>query len=100
MKGVTVMDKKRFWPFLLVIPLAAASAAGWFVLPDELVMQIGVDGQPSNIMPKLFGLIIPVAVGVLGAGAASSTGREKHPAGFITLAVAAVITGFTFVINL
>ncbi len=94
------VDIKRFWPFLLVIPLVAASIAGWFVLPDELVMQIGVDGQPSNIMPKLFGLLIPPAVGLVGAGIASSEGREKHLAGFISLAVAAVITGFMFVMNL
>lgn len=94
------VDIKRFWPFLLVIPLVAASIAGWFVLPDELVMQIGVDGQPSNIMPKLFVLLIPPAVGLVGAGIASSEGREKHLAGFISLAVAAVITGFMFVMNL
>ena len=94
------MEKKRYWPFLLVIPLAAASIAGWFVLPDELVMQIGVDGQPSNIMPKLFGLLIPPAVGLIGAGFASSQEQEKHPAGFITLAVAAAIIGFTFFMNL
>ena len=94
------MDKKRFWPFLLVIPLVTASAVGWFTLPEELVMQTGVDGQPSNIMPKLVGLLIPVAVGLLGAGIASSEGREKHLAGFITLAVAAVITGLAFFMNL
>ena len=94
------MEKKRYWPFLLVIPLAAASIAGWFVLPDELVMQIGVDGQPSNIMPKLFGLLIPPAVGLIGAGSASSQEKEKHPAGFIALAVAAAIIGFTFFMNL
>ena len=74
--------------------------AGWFVLPEELVMQIGVDGQPSSVMPKLFGLLIPPAVGLIGAGIASSTGKEKHLAGFITLAVAAVIAGFTFFMNL
>ena len=93
-------DKKRFWPFLLTIPLAAASVVGWFILPEELVMQIGVDGQPSSVMPKLFGLLIPPAVGLIGARIASSTGREKHLAGFITLAVAAVIAGFTFFMNL
>ena len=95
-----VEDKKRFWPFLLVIPLVVAAIAGWFVLPDELVMQVGADGQPSNIMPKLFGLAVPVVFGGVGAGVASSTAQEKHLAGFITLAAAVIITVITFVWNL
>ena len=93
-------DKRRFWPFLLAIPLIAAAAVGWFVLPEELVMQIGVDGRPSNIMPKLFGLLIPPAVGLVGAGIASSAAKEKHLAGFIALAAAFLIAGFTFFMNL
>ncbi len=93
-------EKKRFWPFLVLIPLLAAAIAGWFVLPDSLVMQIGADGQPSNIMPKLPGLLIPVALGVLGAGVASSTAEEKHLAGYITLAAAVIVTAITFFWNL
>ena len=93
-------DKRSFWPFLLAVPLIAAAVAGWFVLPEELVMQIGVDGQPSNIMPKLFGLLIPPAVGLVGAGFAASEEKEKHLAGFIGLAVAAVVIGFVFFMNL
>ncbi len=87
-------EKKRFWPFLVLIPLLAAAIAGWFVLPDSLVMQIG------NIMPKLPGLLIPVALGVLGAGVASSTAEEKHLAGYITLAAAVIVTAITFFWNL
>ena len=94
------MEKKRYWPFLLVLPLIAAAAAGWFLLPDQLIMQIGMDGGPGTIMPKLFGLLIPPAVGLVGAGIASGTAKEKHPAGFITLAVAFLIAGFTFFMNL
>ena len=94
------MEKKRYWPFLLVLPLLTAAVAGWFLLPDQLVMQIGVDGQPGNVMPKLFGLLIPPAVGLVGAGFAASEEKEKHLAGFITLAVAAAIIGFTFFMNL
>ena len=63
-------------------------------------MQIGVDGRPSNVMPKLFGLLIPPAVGAVGAGIASQEGKEKKTAGFLTLAVAVIITGFIFVMNL
>ena len=80
--------------------LIAAAVAGWFVLPEELVMQIGVDGRPSNMMPKQFGLLIPPAVGLVGAGIASGADKEKRLAGFITLAVAAAIAGFTFFMNL
>ena len=77
-------EKKRFWPFLVLIPLLAAAIAGWFVLPDSLVMQIGADGQPSNIMPKLFGLLIPPAVGWWGRASPQapqkrSTRRASSP---------------------
>ena len=95
-----VENIKRFWPFLLVIPLAAAAVAGWFVLPDELVVQIGVDGLPSKVWPKLLALPLPVAVGVFGAWFASDEAKEKRAGGFIVLAVAAVITVFNFAMNL
>jgi hypothetical protein len=75
---VILVKKKRYWPFLLVIPLIAAAAAGWFLLPDELVMQVGLDGQPSRMMPKLAGLLVPVAVGAVGAGIACGREQEKR----------------------
>ena len=58
---------KRWWPWLLVLPTLAVSVAGWFLLPDELVVQIGLDGQPSNVLPKPAGLLIPLGLGALGA---------------------------------
>ena len=60
---------KRWWPWLLVLPTLAVSVAGWFLLPDELVVQIGLDGQPSNVLPKPAGLLIPLGLG--GAGSVS-----------------------------
>lgn len=93
-------DKRRFWPFLLVIPLIIAAVVGWFMLPDHLVAQIGADGLPSKVWPKLIALPLPVAVGLLGAGMASGRDKEKRVGGFFVLAVAAVITIFNFVTNL
>ena len=97
---MTFMDKKQYWPFLLVIPLIAAAVAGWFLLPDTMVVQIGVDGLPSKVWPKLLALPIPVAVGALGAWFASDKAKEKRLSGLIVIVVAAVITVFNFVMNL
>lgn len=94
------MNKKSYWPFLLLLPLAAAAIAGWFLLPDELVVQIGVDGQPSKVWPKLIGLLAPVALGAVGAGIASGKEKEKRLSGLVVIAVAAIITAITFVWNI
>ena len=47
------MNKKRFWPFLFLIPLSIAVIVGWLLLPDTLVMQVSMSGQPSKSMPKV-----------------------------------------------
>ncbi len=97
---MTFVDKKQYWPFLLVIPLILAAVAGWFLLPEELIMQIGIDGQPSRVMAKPFGLLVPIALGMIGAGIACNTDKERKVSGFIVLAVAAIVTIFNFAWNL
>ena len=94
------MNKKRFWPFLLLLPLAITVIAGWFLLPDTLVMQVSTSGQPSKSMPKVLGLLIPMAAGMIGAAYASSEREERRPRGLIILALAVVILAVTFVFNL
>ena len=93
------MNKKRFWPFLFLIPLSSAVIVGWFLLPDTLVMQVSMSGQPSKSMPKVLGLLIPMAAGMIGAAYASSE-EERRPWGFIVLALAVVVLVITFAFNL
>ena len=94
------MNKKRFWPFLFLIPLSSAVIVGWFLLPDTLVMQVSMSGQPSKSMPKVLGLLIPMAAGMMGAAYASSEKEERRPQGFIVLALAVVVLVITFAFNL
>ena len=91
---------KRFWPFLLLIPLAIAIIAGWILLPDTLVMQISMGGQTSKTMPKMFGLLIPAAAGILGTVYATSTQEKRRPRGFIVFALAVVVLVMIFIFNL
>ena len=90
---------QKNWPWLLVIPFLAAAVAGWFLLPAELVVQVGVDGQPSNTMPRLAGLLVPVALAAFG-GSRVCKGAKYRPAGILVLAVAAVVEVLLFAWNL
>ena len=89
---------RRYWPWLLFIPVAALTAAGWALLPEELVVQIGLDGQPSNVQPKALGLLIPVGISALGAFLASS--GKRRGTGLALLAVGFAAMGIPFLWNL
>ena len=95
-----MMNKKRFCPFLLLIPLAIAFIAGWFLLPDTLIMQVSMSRQPSKSMPNVLGLLAPMAAGIPGAAYASSEKEDRRPRDLIILASAVAIRAVTFVFNL
>jgi len=40
---------------------------GWSLLPDVVAVQIGFDGQVSNTMPKVFAILLPIAISVIGS---------------------------------
>lgn len=87
-------DMKRFkvyWPFLPFVVLVLAGIAGWFVLPGELTLGSG------GTLPKLFGLLAPVAVGAFGGSLAA---REKTRwAGAVVIIIAVVMEILLFVWN-
>ena len=63
-KGETNMtDRKRLIVTILILVAAAgAFVLGLIILPDTLVMQVTASGQPGTQMPKLIGLLIPLAL--------------------------------------
>lgn len=83
---------KIYWPYYVLILFVLAGIVGWFVLPAELVIRDG------GGMPKLIGLLGPVAMAALGGSLAA---REKTRwAGVAVLVLAAVLEIMLFVWNL
>ena len=83
---------KIYWPFLPFLILIAAGIVGWFVLPAELVIRTG------SSLPKLVGLLCPVAVGAFGGSLAA---REKTRwAGAVVIVIAVVTEIMLFAWNL
>lgn len=83
---------KLYWPFLPLAVLVLAGIAGWFVLPAELSVGGG------NAMPRLFGLLAPVAVGAFGGSLAAR--QKTRWAGAVVIIIALVMEILLFVRNL
>lgn len=52
----------------LAIVVVALAAAQWFVLPEQVVMQMNFAGQPSSYAPKWFPLLLSTGMGLFGTG--------------------------------
>lgn len=58
--------KKNLINILLVVAIGL-SIISWFILPDVAAVQVGVDGQVTNTMPKVLAVAIPLGVSVVGS---------------------------------
>jgi len=70
---------------------------GWFILPTTVAVQIGLDGKISNTLPKLFALLIPVALSVFGYLLNKTNNQYK---GIIVSIISVLIAIFTIGINI
>jgi len=56
-------DKTRLLITGVILLLAVALfVLGMIILPDTIIMQVQADGSVGNTMPKLIGLLIPLAL--------------------------------------
>lgn len=83
---------KLYWPFWVLLLFVLAGVVGWFVLPAELAV------RGEGTVPRLIGLLGPVAMSALGGSLAI---REKTRwAGAAVLVFAAVLEIMLFVWNI
>ena len=51
--------KKNLANIFLIIIAIGLGICSWFLLPDVVTVQVGMDGQVTNTMPKLLAILIP-----------------------------------------
>ena len=93
------MEKqKRFTVAMVIIGIAAvAFVVGMILLPDIVVMQVLKDGTPGSTMPKLVGLLIPLALSTIFPLFYYSKGKSKD---VVVSVVGLIAFGLTFIFNL
>lgn len=92
--------KKNIPGILLMIITIILAIAAWLLLPDTVAVQIGIDGQVSNTMPKLFAIAIPVIVSIGGIAVSLFNKKESRTKGYVLSLVGIGIMVFSLFINL
>lgn len=96
------MDRGKTKKVLLVIGMAAAvilAVAGWFLLPDRVTVQIGLDGKPSNTMPKLPAVSIPALISVIGGIIGLKGESNTNKKGIVLLCLGIILEVITILVN-
>lgn len=60
------MKTEMIFCILLTVISIVLCAGGFILLPDEVVLQIRLDGKPGTMAPKLVALAIPAVLTLVG----------------------------------
>ena len=84
---------------MIAVSLVLAVIA-YAILPDKVVMQIGTDGQPSNMLPKLPAVIIPFVITSFGAVSYAAGDNEAKIRNIIIVVAGYLVAIFSLIFNL
>ena len=91
--------KKKWISILLVAAAIGLGVISWLLLPDVVAVQVGVDGQIINTMPKLLAIAIPVGLSVAGS-VINLTGKEEtNKKGYILSVAGIAIMVLSLLVN-
>lgn len=93
------MKRKVVCSIMIAVSLVLAVIA-YVILPDKVVMQIGADGQPSNMLPKLPAVIIPVVITCFGAVSYAVGDNEAKVRNIIIVVAGYAVAIFSLVFNM
>ena len=99
-KFVGVVDmKKNLISILFVVAAIGLGIISCFLLPDVVAVQVGVDGQITNTMPKLLAIIIPLGLSVAGSLMNLTGKEEKNIKGYILSVVGIAVMVLSLLVN-
>lgn len=90
---------KKFVSIGFIVAAGILGVCAWFLLPPVVAVQVGVDGQVSNTMPKAFAVLIPVGLSVVGSIMNMST-EQQNWKGFVISLAGIVVLVMELIFNL
>ena len=91
--------RRKIVSMILIVIAIGLGVCSWFLLPEVVTVQVGLDGQPTNTMPKLLAIIVPVGVSVVGSVMHLTIREKKNTKGFVLALVGIAILILSLLFN-
>ena len=91
--------KKNWISIILIIIAIGLGICAWFLLPEVVAVQVGMNGQVTNTMPKLLAILIPLVISAAGAVMNLTSKDENSMKGFILVFVGIAVMLLTMLFN-
>lgn len=93
------MSKRKLIALVLFLVILGLSVAAYILLPETLVVQIGLNGKASNTLPKLIGLLIPFGIGMVGSISYLHGNPDNQKKGLLFALLGIAFFILTFIMN-
>lgn len=70
--------QKLFITSAIIIISIILAVISWFILPDEIAVQITMSGSAGNTVPKIFGILLPLLLSVPFSISFYKKNEKKH----------------------
>ena len=97
--GRSVSMKTKVISIILIAAAIGLGVVSWFLLPDVVAVQIGLDGQISNTMPKALAVAVPLGISVVGSVMNLTSRDEKNSKGFLLSLVGLALMALSLLVN-
>ena len=92
------MKKNWISIFIMIIAIGLGICA-WFLLPEVVAVQVGMDGQVTNTMQKLLAILIPLVISAAGVVMNLTNKKENSMKGFVLSLVGIAVMLLTLFFN-
>ena len=92
--------KKNLINIILLIIAIGLGICSWFLLPEVVAVQVGMNGQATNTMPKLLAILIPLGISAAGSVINLTNKEENRVKGLVLALVGVAVMLLTLFFNM
>lgn len=92
-------SKEKLIGIILIVISITLAVLGYMMLPDTVVVQIGLDGKPGNTLPKLLAVLLPLGISLISTGLYMFSKTSNRTKNLIFAVIGILMAVFGFIVN-